>query len=69
VATYTFENLPVSVRSTSDGNAVAFGVIINGGFFPFHSVDAGGFADDLATIAEDVGQYAQPPAPPAPPAA
>lgn len=56
-----FENVPVSVRATADGASVAFGVVINGGFFPFHSMPAGGFADDLATIEQDRGQFVGPP--------
>ena len=52
-----YENVQVSVRLTADGQHVAFGVLVEDGFFPFYSMPAGGFADDLATIAQDKGQY------------
>ena len=54
---HQFENVTVSVRSRQDGSSVAAGVVINGGFFPFHEWPAGGFEDDLATIAQDTGEY------------
>jgi hypothetical protein len=60
MSVHRFDNVPVSVRSSADGGSVAFGVEINGGFFPFHWMPAGGFDDDLSTIAQDAGQYAGP---------
>lgn len=57
MAVHDYENVPVSVRSSADGSNVTAGVVINGGFFPFHNWDTGGFEDDLATIAEDEGQF------------
>jgi hypothetical protein len=56
-----YEDVPVSVRTSADGGSVAIGVLIEGGFFPFHWMPAPGFADDVATIALDVNQYAGPP--------
>lgn len=58
---HRYDNVPVSVRTTADGGAVAFGVVIGDAFMPFHWMPVGGFEDDLATAAQDVGQFAQQP--------
>lgn len=60
---HRYDNLSVSVRSSADGGSVAFGVVIGEGFIPFHWMPAGGFEDDLTTVAQDQGQFAGP-APP-----
>lgn len=57
---HRYDNLSMSVRSTTDGSQVAFGVVIGDAFLPFHWMPAGGFEDDMATVAQDAGQYAGP---------
>lgn len=60
MAEHRYDNVPVSVRSTADGGAVAYGVVIGEAFLPFHWMPIGGFEDDLATVAQDSGQFAGP---------
>lgn len=60
MAEHRYDNVPVSVRSTADGGAVAYGVVIGEAFLPFHWMPIGGFEDDLATVAQDAGQFAGP---------
>jgi len=55
---HRYDNVPVSVRSTHDGGMVAFGVVVGDAFLPFHYMPTGGFEDDLATVAQDSGQFA-----------
>jgi hypothetical protein len=62
MAVHGYDNLPVALRTTADGGSVALGVIIDGGFFPFHWMNVGAFEDDLATIADDVGKFVGAPA-------
>lgn len=57
MAVHGYDNLTISVRTTADGGSVAFGVMIDGGFFPFHWMGVRAFEDDLATIKDDVGKY------------
>lgn len=65
---HRYDNVSVSVRSTADGSSVAYGVVIGDAFLPFHWMPTGGFEDDLATVAQDVGQFAAEPAAPEAPA-
>ena len=60
MGTHYYDDVKVSVRSTADGGSVAFGVVIGDAFLPFHWFPVGGFEDDLATVAQDSGQYAHP---------
>jgi hypothetical protein len=57
MAVHGYDNLPVALRTASDGGSVALGVMIDGGFFPFHWMPIGGFEDDLATIQQDEGKF------------
>ena len=57
---HRYDNVQVSLRSTADGGAVAFGVVVGDAFLPFHWMPTGGFEDDLATVAQDTGQFAGP---------
>lgn len=57
---HRYDDVQVSLRSTADGSSVAFGVVIGDAFLPFHWMPTGGFEDDLATVAQDTGQYAGP---------
>ena len=69
MSTHRYDNVQVSVRSTADGGNVAFGVVINDAFIPFHFFPTGGFEDDLATVAQDANQFAGPQAEETPPEA
>lgn len=60
MALHRYDNVSISVRSTADGSSVAFGVVIGEAFLPFHWQPTGGFEDDMATVAQDVAQYAPP---------
>lgn len=61
MAEHRYDDVPVSVRSTADGGQVAFGVEVAGAFLPFHWMPTGAFEDDLATVAQDQGQFSQQP--------
>lgn len=58
MAAQDHENVPVAVRTKADGQTVQFGVVVDGGFFPFHEQTASSFADDYA---EATGAEAPPP--------
>lgn len=58
MAQHRYDAVQVSVRSTADGESVAYGVVIGEAFLPFHWMPTGGFEDDLATVAQDSGQFA-----------
>ena len=60
MASHRYDNVSLSVRSTADESSVAFGVVIGDAFLPFHWMPTGGFEDDLATVAQDSGQFAGP---------
>ena len=60
MSTHRYDDVKLSVRSTADGGNVAFGVVIGDAFVPFHWMPTGGFEDDLATVAQDAGQFAGP---------
>ena len=54
-----YDNLPVGVRSSSDGNRVEFGVTINGGFVAFGAVAKNAFDDDLAEAQQQAQERQQ----------
>lgn len=60
MADHYYDDVKVSLRSTADGASVAFGVVVGDAFLPFHWMPTGGFEDDLATVAQDAGQYSHP---------
>ena len=60
MAEHRYDNVQVSVRSTADGDSVAYGVVIGDAFLPFLWMPTGVFEDDLATVAQDAHQFAGP---------
>lgn len=52
----SFDNLPLSVRKSPDGERYDYGVWLYGTFFIVGGFPASGFEDDLAEAAERAGE-------------
>lgn len=54
-----FDNLPISVRKSPDGERYNYGVWLYGTFFVVGGFPASGFEDDLTEAAHRVGEEPQ----------